>query len=268
MMDVVIVPSRLISAGFTVSRATELYGQLSGMASVLINLPTIFTIAIATSLVPAIAEARAIDDKGALFEKINNGMRVAMMMALPSAAGLFALAYPITDWLFACPEAGIPLVYLAIAVIVLALFQVTSASLQGLGHPEIPLRNLVVIGLLKVVFNYSLTGIADLNIRGPAIGTTIAFLAGSTLNMIELTRRTGVKYEWNRLVKLAVIAAAMGVAAKVCYEAMGIWGLTSHWATLGAILVGVGVYGTALVLSGEMDMKLIMKYMSIGRGAK
>ena len=266
MLDAVIVPTRLISAGFSVSRATELYGELSGMASVLINLPTIFTIAIATSLVPAVAEAMATRDKPAMQQRINEGLRVAMLLALPSAAGLYVLAYQITDLLFASPEAGIPLAYLSFSVIVLALFQVTSASLQGLGHPEIPLRHLVVTGALKIFFNFYLTGLVYLNIKGPAIGTSLAFLVGSALNMIQLARRTGVSFEWGRYVKLALITVVMGIMVYVSYETLVAWGMHSHLTTLVAIAIGVGVYGIALLVSKELDLALIRRLLRFSRG--
>lgn len=266
MLDAVIVPTRLISSGFSVSRATELYGQLSGMASVLINLPTIFTIAIATSLVPAVAEAVSMQDKPVVRQRINEGLRVAMLLALPSAAGLCVLAYPITDLLFAAPEAGIPLAYLSFSVIVLALFQVTSASLQGMGHPEIPLRHLIITGALKIFFNYYLTGIVYLNIKGPAIGTNLAFLAGSALNMVELARRTGVRFEWRRFIKLALVTAVMGVVVTLSYDTLVFRGVYSHFATLVAIAIGVGVYGVALLVTKELDLVLIRRLLRFGRG--
>lgn len=41
MLDAIIVPGRLMAIGYTTSQATALYGQLAGMAAVLISLPTI-----------------------------------------------------------------------------------------------------------------------------------------------------------------------------------------------------------------------------------
>jgi stage V sporulation protein B len=58
-LDALIVPQRLQQAGYTMQEATELFGQLSGMAGTLINLPGVITIALATSLVPAISAASA-----------------------------------------------------------------------------------------------------------------------------------------------------------------------------------------------------------------
>jgi stage V sporulation protein B len=51
VLDAIIVPGRLMAINYSTSQATALYGQLSGMAAVLISLPTIFTISISTSMV-------------------------------------------------------------------------------------------------------------------------------------------------------------------------------------------------------------------------
>lgn len=48
--DLFIVPARLEVAGYTVEQATELFGYLTGMAVPLLNLSTILTAALATSL--------------------------------------------------------------------------------------------------------------------------------------------------------------------------------------------------------------------------
>jgi stage V sporulation protein B len=104
---------------------------------------------------------------------------------------LYVLAVQICDLLYAAPEAGIPLEILAFSTIVLAAFQLSSAGLQGIGRPEIAMRSLLVTGLLKVVFNYSLTSVPMLNIRGAAIGTVLAFGIGSMLNLFFLKRYTG-----------------------------------------------------------------------------
>ena len=56
-LDLIIVPRRLLVAGFSLNEATELFGYLTGMAVPLINLATIITAALATSIVPSISHA-------------------------------------------------------------------------------------------------------------------------------------------------------------------------------------------------------------------
>ncbi|HNX93037.1 MAG TPA: polysaccharide biosynthesis protein, partial [Syntrophomonas sp.] len=264
VLDAIIVPGRLMSINYTTSQATALYGQLSGMAAVLISLPTIFTISIATSLVPAVSEALASQDRRNLNDRINSGIRAGMLISLPCAAGLYVLAVQICDLLYAAPEAGIPLEILAFSTIVLAAFQLSSAGLQGIGRPEIAMRSLLVTGVLKVILNYSLTSVPMLNIRGAAIGTVLAFGIGSFLNLFFLKRYTDVRYETGRLVKLLLITTAMGASVKICYGTVVGLGLHSHLATLLAICIGVAVYAVLLLLFKEFDLKMIKKML--GRG--
>ena len=56
-LDLLIVPRRLLDANFPMNEVTELFGYLTGMAVPLINLATIITAALATSIVPAISHA-------------------------------------------------------------------------------------------------------------------------------------------------------------------------------------------------------------------
>lgn len=259
LLDAVIVPSRLIFIGYSIKNATALYGQLSGMAAVLISLPTIFTISIATSLVPAISEALAQKKPKLLNERLNYGFRAGMIVSLPSAAGLYVLAYPICDLLYGTPEAGNPLEVLAFSCIALAAFQLSSAGLQGIGRPEIAMRHLVITGILKVFFNYTLTAIPMLNIKGAAIGTVVAFAIGSLLNLISLKKLTKVEYEYSRLIKIVIITILMGIATKLGYNFLVAADIKSHLATLLAITVGVGIYGVLLVVIREFDVNMIKR---------
>lgn len=263
MLDAVIVPGRLMALNYSTSEATALYGQLSGMAAVLISLPTIFTIAIATSLVPAVSEALTRRDNTLLRDRINYGIRAGMLIALPCAAGLFTLAFPISDLLYATPEAGIPLEPLAFSCIALAAFQLSSAGLQGIGKPEIAMRNLIITGILKIILNYSLTSVPHLNIQGAAIGTVVAFMVGSTLNLIYLQKLTGIQYELKRLLKISIVTIIMGIAVKLVFGTLVGIDINSHIATLLAIMVGVGIYGILLLLLKEFDIKMIKRMTKV-----
>lgn len=259
VLDAIIVPGRLMDIGYTISQATALYGELAGMAAVLISLPTIFTISIATSLVPAVSEALARDERRLLNDRINYGFRAGMLISLPCAAGLYILAFQICDLLYHIPSAGIALEPLAFSCIVLAAFQLSSAGLQGIGRPQIAMRNLVITGILKVIFNYTLTSIPMLNIKGAAIGTVLAFLVGSLLNTYYLHKLTGVSYEGGRFLKIILITVLMTIAVKFSYGIVVGMDISSHIATVVAITVGIGIYGGLLFIIRELDIDMVKR---------
>ena len=242
MLDAVIVPGRLMAISYTTSQATALYGQLAGTA---------------------VSEALAVKESRLLNSRINNAFRAGMLISFPCAAGLYILAFPICDLLYATPEAGLPLEPLAFSCIVLAAFQLSSAGLQGIGHPEIAMRNLIITGIIKVILNYTLTSVPTLNIQGAAIGTVTAFLIGSMLNMIYLQKLTGVVYEGKRMVKIALVTVVMTLGVKFIFQGLVGADIHSHIATLLAITAGMGIYGILLLMLKELDWDMVKRL--IGR---
>lgn len=247
-IDVIIVPLRLGVAGYTTSEATALFGQLSQMAATLINLPTIITVSLAVSLVPAISAAAASGNRGELRARMQTALRLTVLLELPAFTGLFVLARPIMDLLYDLPAAGTALAALSASCLFLGLHQTTSGILQGLGRTDIPVRSLAIGAVVKVVLTYVLTAVPALGIRGAALGTVATFLVATLLNSLAIDRLVGFPWDARDLVVKPILAAA-GMAGCVL---LGYRLLTpavgTSLATLLAIGIGVVSYGLALIL--------------------
>jgi len=261
MADAAIVSSRLQAAGFSVKRATELFGQLTGMAAPLVNLPVVATTARSASLVPAIAESMALNDRQQIASRAETGIRLSVIFGLPAAVGMFVLAEPITVLLYKNAEAAISLEVLSWGVIFLALTQTTTGILQGIGQTMIPVRNMLIGAAIKVVINYILTGIPSINIMGAALGTVIGYLVPSLLNAAEVVRWTNLGVNLNYMaIKPAVAAAAMGAGVKLAHGQLVVFGFSQNKATVVAIALGVILYAGVLLLIGglkESDLRII-----------
>jgi len=261
MADAAIVSSRLQDAGFSVKRATELFGQLTGMAAPLINLPVVATTALSASLVPAIAESMALNDRQMIASKAETGMRISVIFGLPAAVGMFVLAEPITVLLYKNAEAAVSLEVLSWGVIFLALTQTTTGILQGIGKTMVPVKNMLIGAAIKVVINYILTGIPSVNIKGAALGTVVGYLVPSFLNAAQVVRWTHLKANLNYLVlKPALATAIMGAGVKLAHVQLMIFGFSQNKATVFAIAIGVLIYALVLLVIGglkESDLKLL-----------
>jgi stage V sporulation protein B len=268
-LDTIIVPSRLQAAGYAVGEATALFGQLTGMAAPLINLPTIFTYALATSLVPAVSEALSLGDVSSAKVRTLTALRITYMITLPAAAGLFFLAEPITLMLYNNTDAAIPLTYLAWGLIFLCLQQTTSGVLQGLGKTTIPVRNLLFGAIVKVIINYSLTGIPSIGIKGAAVGSVIGFYVASGLNLHEVKKYLKMNITYKELLAkpaLAVLAMIASVGLSY-YGLQNLLQMSAYsermiavMATLPAIMVGAVVYLVVLLsigAVGKADLELL-----------
>ncbi len=253
-IDVAIVMRRLQVAGFSVAESNALYGQLTGMAQTLINLPQVITMALATSLVPAISEAMAKNNLLSVQKNTLSGLRINILLGLPAAVGLIILADPIILMLYNSSEAsaGIALQTLAMGVIFLMLIQTLTGILQGIGKPGVPVKNLMIGALCKVVVTYTLTGIAVFNIKGAALGTVMGYVVAATLNYFAVKKYTKIKIKWlDMIVKPLLGVSLMAIVVLLVYhQLITIGGNTV--ATAIAIVGGGMVYGLVLLYSGSI----------------
>ena len=70
LLDSIIVPQQLLRSGYTFKEAAILYGQLTGKAMVLINVPLTMSSALCASLVPIIAESHVLNKKQRLIVRL------------------------------------------------------------------------------------------------------------------------------------------------------------------------------------------------------
>ena len=75
--DLVVVMRRLQDIGYTTAESNALYGQLTGMAIPVVNVPMALALSMALAMVPAVAAASAAKDEKALAGNIKLGMRTA-----------------------------------------------------------------------------------------------------------------------------------------------------------------------------------------------
>lgn len=148
LVDTIIVPMRLLAGNIT-AEPMALFGELTGVAMTLVNFPTIITASLATSLVPSIAEAYALQEATQIKRRTQTGLRLTILISLPAAVGLYVLAEPLTTIIFAVPTAARILRITAWSVVFIGLQETSSAILNGMGRTRIPARNLFVGALVN-----------------------------------------------------------------------------------------------------------------------
>ncbi len=267
-IDAGMVIRRLQTINYSQAEANELYGQLKGYAQTLINLPQVFSISIAMSLVPAISSAKARKQKKEIISLVNSGTRMTLLIGLPCAFGLFVLARPIIQLLYFnnTPETitsiGEILQYLSFGVIFLTLVQALTSMLQGLGKPLIPVVNLLIGAVVKVGLTYTLTVIPSINVKGAAISTVAAYAIASILDSISLSMLMRMRLNYlDTIIKPLISSIGMAIIVRISYvflyEILG-----SNLATLFSIMIGVVVYVILLIITGTItkeDLALLPK---------
>ena len=206
---------KAVGAGWTGAvldsqKASTLYGMYTGKALTMFNLPLTLVVALGMSIVPAISSALARARKGEAGSITESAIRIAMLFGAPCAIGMSVLSSGVLGLLFSDDNAHVVLSILSIAIIPVAVVQVTNAILQSYGKVYYPVVNMLIGGAAKVIFNY--IAIPYLGIDGAPIGTFICYLIIAVLNTVQIVRIANIRFKpLDILIKPLIAAGVMGV---------------------------------------------------------
>ncbi len=253
-LDSPIVVTRLSMTGWSHAAAKNLYGQIS-YATTIVNLPQALSMALSMSLVPLISSAHRTRDLKGMRENTSLAVRVAMLIGLPCAAGMFVLAKPILLLLYSAHyeeavNVAPTFAILAVSVVFVSLIQTVSGILQGVGRQNIPVRNMLIGIVIKVVTTFLLVGVRGLNIKGAGIGTLLTYVVVAVLDLHATKKYTGAKFDFGLTVArpMAATAVMAGAALFVYYVLCG-GGEDNKIGCLIAVAVAAVVYTAMLFVT-------------------
>lgn len=252
LIDNALVLRRLSAAGFDYEAAKGLRG-LYGTAQTLFNLPGALVLPFTISIIPAITACLTRRDHKGAQRLESSAVRIMTLLILPCGVGLGVLGQPIVRMLYSAysdtdvKTAGTLLTIISIAVILNGLVLLLNAIMQAHGFVSLPVANMILGGIVKVIVNFILVGMPKVNIYGAPIGTVVCFLVITVLDLFCLNRVVRRPPKVLRLMlKPAVACAAMGAAAFFVNRLLS-GALSPRIACLGAIAAAAAVYCVMVV---------------------
>lgn len=248
VLDVVMVVNRLTDIGFSADRARELFTMMSAYAMTLINFPMAIISGLQISVVPAVTAVYSVQNEKEVRRLIRSAMKINSLIALPSSFGLMALSAPIVGLLYpaqadAVATTGSILAVLAFSVFFLGGYLISTGVYQSIEKPMIPVQNLAIGIVVKVVLTYLLVGMKDVHIIGAAIATLLCYFVAWLLNILRLRWYVPTDYDIaNTYTRPVIASAAMALVAYFGYHTVnGLIGKNSI-ATLVAIFLAMLSY--------------------------
>lgn len=194
---------------------TKLNGYYEGSAITIFNLVPTFATAFATSILPTVTEAWISNNKRKLQKNIESVLRLTSMIVIPASFGLICIAEPLMRLLFrriSTDEVAFltpMLSFMGISAIFVSLASLINAMLQAIGRTDIPVKFMTVGAIFKIISNYILIGIPEINIKGMPIGTLICYFIIVVAGLISLLNITDVKINFFSVFLKPTIAGAM-----------------------------------------------------------
>ncbi len=262
-------------AGIT---AAELNNQIAAnlkgiynFSQTIFNMPCAFIIPITASVLPAVTAHLTLKKDSMVRSTEESAARITGLLSLPCMVGLCILAAPVMSLLGGYHGEKLALarqlmLLLGVCIFPYAIIQYTNVILQSHGYAHVPVINMLLSGVLKLVVVYILVGNPSIGILGAPLGTVLCYVCIAVLNLIAIARLVPQKPALLRnLLRSAIPALLMGVVVFLTYE--GLLRLlgsdASRLILCGApVMVGVVVYFLAVILCKAItaeDCKLLPK---------
>ncbi|WP_067930795.1 stage V sporulation protein B [Alicyclobacillus kakegawensis] len=205
----VLVTRALALAGHGTQAATTLYGQYGGMAIPLLVFPTVFTGALATTLVPAVSEAAADEEPERIRTRLMQTWKATALVGFPMSVALTLFATPLCQAVYGEPSVGPILALMAPSGFLLYLRGPLAGILQGLNRAGAAMRNSVIGGVVQLALMYLLAARPGLGILGVALATSASVVLTTALNFIDVYRYIGFAVRIDDTAKIALASFGM-----------------------------------------------------------
>ena len=235
------------SFDWKVDLPNSLYGCHRGFAFSIYNLVPVLTSVLGVSAIPVLATAWQNKDRVEVKANVNTMLRTTTLITFPAGLGIFALSRNILDLLYSNNEAiaviAPNLRILGICAMFAGLNAPLVSMLQAIGKQSVPLKNIAVGAVLKIVINFVLVGTPEINILGVPIGTTVCYAYICIANFICFVKASGVMPDVvSTLIKPFICAAACGGSAFVTAFVLSKFTASNTLITVVSMFIAVVVY--------------------------
>ena len=265
LIDTVMIQRVLRSSGMTAEDAAALYGNYTSLAVPMFNLPPVFVYPVAYSLVPVVASLFACQKTDKAAERIESALRYSVVVGLPCALGLSAMAKPILELIYKDSSADLAaplLTLLAPASFFVCVLAVTNSVLEACGHEKSTVVSMLVGAAVKCVSGVFL--LKRYGITGAPLSMLACYLTVTVINFAFVVKFTHIKPPL-----LKTFLLPLGGSVLAAYFASLTDKLLSRFgestACIAAIAVAVAVYAVFLLFTGEVTKDEINDIIIKGR---
>lgn len=245
-------------------------GMYSGNYKVLINVPLALASALSSSAIPSIVASKTRGDIETVRGKTRSAIKTTMMIAIPGAIGIAALAKPIMNLLFPTSvdpdRVALMLTFGAVHIVFYSLSTITNGVLQGIDKMKLPVIHAAIALCAHIAVLTTLLFVTNINIFAVIFAEiTFSFLV-SLMNQRSLRKHTGFRMEYKRTFIMPFICSLiMGVICRLFYEGMYLIINNNAVCVIISIFIGIIIYAVCMLLTKTITKDEVLAFPGGGR---
>ncbi|VDG18492.1 putative polysaccharide biosynthesis protein [Lactiplantibacillus mudanjiangensis] len=176
-----------------VSTINTLYALFAFNSNKLVMIIVSLASAIAITVVPLLSESLAAHNLRQIRKQLEDALILFLFIMIPGSLGMAAVAYPLNTLFYGYDELGALILQIsAFTAIILGLFTVTSALMQGLSRNRDVIRFYLIGLIVKLIIQVPC--VIFLSAAGPLVATAVGMAVASFMILYDLEVNFGVRY--------------------------------------------------------------------------
>lgn len=212
-VNTILIPNRLISAGYTTSESIAIFGRIMGMTMPLIHLTFIVTSALVVNLVPNLSEQIALKRLGDIRRNIQLSLKATILVCFPLTAVYTVFSKPLAIFLYKDIQVSSYIFIMGFGTIFMSIQHVISGVLLGLNKQVNNTINGIIGMIIRVILIYFLVGNPKLGINGFFIAFYASMIVIILLDLITLRTVIKLKIDYIDIIGKPLFATFFMIAA-------------------------------------------------------
>ena len=256
ILDLTIFNHIMDAQGYVEEEYMALQGIYSGKYDTLVNVPLSIPWALCSSVVPSLTAAVATRSRRLVHEKIDQTLRLTMVITIPCGVGFLVLASPLMVLLYndASKTPAYLLMLGSVVVVLYAWSSISNSILHGLNHISSPAKNAcIALAVHLIAFVIMMTAF-KMNVYALAAGNIVFAACMCWLNQRKVHKVCGFRMNiMDTFIKPLIASAVMGIVTYAVHLALDLL-IGGRWIpTIIAILIGMIVYVVVILKIGTLS---------------
>ncbi|GAB6169451.1 stage V sporulation protein B [Clostridium carnis] len=239
-----LVPRRLVAAGFEYTVAIGMIGKFTAMAFTIITFPMIVVSSINSLLVPDLSQSISEGDYYNASLRIRKVIKIAFLLGLATTIICNIIPDSLGKMFYSRDDLGD---YIRIGSLCAPIFFTASTMfgiLNGLNRQSIILRNSLIVAVIELICLFIFVGIPKINIFGYAITLFITSTISLIINIKEVKKHIDINLSKTNIVIFSLLAILIFMLLNIFAKSI----LTDLFITKN-IIITVGTFAIFAVLS-------------------
>lgn len=214
-VSTLLVPRRLVAAGFDYIGALEIIGKFNGMALAIVYFPLVIVNSLATVIIPDLSRKISQKDYGNINSRINEVIKICFMLGVSTIIICFTCPRLLGELFFNRSDLAEFIKIASIASPFMYCHFSTYSILNGLGKQKVILLSSLSTAVIEIVLIYILIGIPSIHIYGYGISLVLTSIIGLIINLYFIGKSIELSLPIGEFIIIVLLSILVFMIAKI-----------------------------------------------------